>query len=164
MPIPRVAARCAAAVASRGHRKGHRSRPSRLEPLTCLEGARRRHARPAQRQGLRSQDQPRDAPKGSPGRPVSRKACQGRGADFCRLAVLMESSEGDAVAQGDVRHGARQRISTIIWAQRNNAALIGGTPANAHTATMKSFGNFGNVEVVDVRNLNPVSVLSAKKV
>lgn len=41
-----------------------------------------------------------------------------------------------------------------------NAALI-ALPV-AHKATQKSFGNFGNVEVVEVRNLNPVSVMSAK--
>ncbi len=44
--------------------------------------------------------------------------------------------------------------------KRKNAALI-ALPA-AHVPTMKSFNNFGNVEVVDVRNLNPISVLSNK--
>lgn len=43
---------------------------------------------------------------------------------------------------------------------KKNAALI--ALPSAHTATMKSFSNFGNVEAIDVRNLNPVSVLSAK--
>jgi len=41
-----------------------------------------------------------------------------------------------------------------------HVALVALT--SAHKPTMKSFGNFGNVEVVDVRNLNPVSVMSAK--
>jgi len=44
--------------------------------------------------------------------------------------------------------------------KQKNAALV-ALPA-AHKPTMKSFGNFGNVEVVDVRNLNPISVMSAK--
>lgn len=43
---------------------------------------------------------------------------------------------------------------------KKNAALI--ALPSVHTATMKSFQNFGNVEMVEVRNLNPVSVLSAK--
>lgn len=41
-----------------------------------------------------------------------------------------------------------------------NAALI--AIPRAHAATQKSFGNFGNLEMVEVRNLNPVSVLSSK--
>ena len=43
-----------------------------------------------------------------------------------------------------------------------NAALI-AIPA-VHVATQKSFRNFGNIEMVEVRNLNPVSVLSSKYV
>ena len=43
---------------------------------------------------------------------------------------------------------------------KKNAALI--ALPSAHTATMKSFANFSNIEAIDVRNLNPVSVLSAK--
>jgi large subunit ribosomal protein L4 len=45
-------------------------------------------------------------------------------------------------------------------AKNKNAALI--ALPTAHTPTMKSFQNFGNVTVDDVRNLNPVSVLSSK--
>jgi large subunit ribosomal protein L4 len=41
-----------------------------------------------------------------------------------------------------------------------NAALI--ALPTAHAPTQKSFGNFGHVEVVEVRNLNPVSVLGSK--
>ena len=44
--------------------------------------------------------------------------------------------------------------------KRGSAAVI--ALPSAHAATQKSFGNFGNVQAVDVRNLNPVSVLSAK--
>jgi large subunit ribosomal protein L4 len=43
---------------------------------------------------------------------------------------------------------------------KKNLALI--ALPNAHAATQKSFGNFGHVEVDEVRNLNPVSVLSHK--
>ena len=46
--------------------------------------------------------------------------------------------------------------------KRTNAALL-AIPTN-HTATMKSFRNFGNVEALEVRNLNPVIVLSKKYV
>jgi large subunit ribosomal protein L4 len=44
--------------------------------------------------------------------------------------------------------------------KKNNAALI--ALPNAHVATQKGFANIGHVEVVDVRNLNPVSILAAK--
>ena len=44
--------------------------------------------------------------------------------------------------------------------KKNNAALI--ALPNADTPTQKSFANIGHVEVVDVRNLNPVSILSSK--
>ena len=44
--------------------------------------------------------------------------------------------------------------------KRKNAALI--ALPSADMATMKSFSNFGHVVVDDVRNLNPVTVLSAK--
>lgn len=45
-------------------------------------------------------------------------------------------------------------------ASKKNAALI--ALPTAHEATLKSFRNFGNVHAIDVRNLNPVAVLSAK--
>jgi large subunit ribosomal protein L4 len=44
--------------------------------------------------------------------------------------------------------------------KKSNAALI--ALPTAHKATMKSFANFSNIEMAEVRNLNPVSVLSAK--
>lgn len=46
------------------------------------------------------------------------------------------------------------------FTKKHNAALI--ALPTAHAATQKSFANIGNVEVVETRNLNPVSVLSAK--
>ncbi|OGC88380.1 50S ribosomal protein L4 [Candidatus Adlerbacteria bacterium RIFCSPHIGHO2_02_FULL_54_18] len=44
--------------------------------------------------------------------------------------------------------------------KKKNAALI-ALPVR-HVPTMKSFQNFGNIAVEEVRNLNPLSVLSAK--
>jgi large subunit ribosomal protein L4 len=46
------------------------------------------------------------------------------------------------------------------FSKAKNAALI-ALPV-AHTGTMKSFSNFGNVSVEEVRNLNPISILSSK--
>ncbi len=43
---------------------------------------------------------------------------------------------------------------------KNNALLI--ALPTAHMPTAKSFANFGNVEVEEVRNLNPLAVLSSK--
>jgi large subunit ribosomal protein L4 len=43
---------------------------------------------------------------------------------------------------------------------KKNAAVI--ALPSSHEATLKSFKNFGNINAVDVRNLNPVTVLSAK--
>ncbi len=50
----------------------------------------------------------------------------------------------------------------FAFTKKNNAALI--ALPNAHRPTMKSFANIGNVSIDDVRNLNPVSVLSHKYV
>ena len=44
--------------------------------------------------------------------------------------------------------------------KKKNAALV-ALPAH-HAAALKSFRNFGNVEATEVRNLNPVLVLSKK--
>ncbi|OGC81222.1 50S ribosomal protein L4 [Candidatus Adlerbacteria bacterium RIFCSPLOWO2_01_FULL_51_16] len=52
------------------------------------------------------------------------------------------------------------KVFGALSAKKKNVALI--TLPRAHAATQKSFGNFGNVEVCEVRNLNPVSILGAK--
>ncbi len=44
---------------------------------------------------------------------------------------------------------------------KKNAVLI--ALSAKHTATLKSFGNFGNVTVEELRNLNPVSVMSKRR-
>lgn len=46
------------------------------------------------------------------------------------------------------------------FTKRKNAALIALPGRNV--ATMKSFRNFGNIDIEEVRNLNPLSVLSKK--
>jgi large subunit ribosomal protein L4 len=46
------------------------------------------------------------------------------------------------------------------FSKKKNAALI--SLPSRHTATIKSFQNFGNVAVEETRNLNPLSILSAK--
>ncbi len=48
----------------------------------------------------------------------------------------------------------------IDMSKKKNVALI-ALPI-AHAPTQKSFHNFGNIEMTEVRNLNPVSVLSTK--
>lgn len=60
---------------------------------------------------------------------------------------------------------AREIIANLTKAGFNlgknkNAALI--ALPSAHAPTLKSFRNFSNVEAMDVRNLNPVAVLSKK--
>ena len=49
---------------------------------------------------------------------------------------------------------------TALSAKKKNVALI--ALPRTHRPTAKSFSNFGNVEMTEVRNLNPVSVLSSK--
>ncbi len=46
--------------------------------------------------------------------------------------------------------------------KRANAALV--VIPDAHRPTLKSFANFGNIESIDARNLNPVQILSKKYV
>lgn len=46
--------------------------------------------------------------------------------------------------------------------KRKNAALI--ALPTGHKPTMKSFRNFGNIAIEEVRNLNPLSVLTSKYV
>ena len=46
------------------------------------------------------------------------------------------------------------------FSKKKNAALL--ALPSAHMPTMKSFHNFGNINVDEVRNLNPLSVLGSK--
>jgi large subunit ribosomal protein L4 len=76
--------------------------------------------------------------------------------------IFMDSLEmaSPKTAEGKAVIMALAKTFPRIGNKKVNAALI--AIPTAHTATQKSFSNFGNVEMVEVRNLNPVSVLSAK--
>lgn len=52
-------------------------------------------------------------------------------------------------------------LSALKIERKKNAALI--ALPGAHAPTMRSFSNFGNIAVEEVRNLNPVSVFSKKQ-
>ena len=56
---------------------------------------------------------------------------------------------------------AKAMLSALKMTRRKNAALIAIPTIDA--ATKKSFRNFGNVAVEELRNLNPVSVLSKRQ-
>ena len=56
---------------------------------------------------------------------------------------------------------ARAFLAAFNIEHKKNAALI-ALPA-AHIPTERSFSNFGNVAVDEIRNLNPVSVFSKKR-
>jgi large subunit ribosomal protein L4 len=74
--------------------------------------------------------------------------------------VFVDSLEMNAPKAKEAR-GVLSALSPQLGGLRKkNAALI--ALPTAHAATQKSFRNFPNVEVVETRNLNPVSVLSAK--
>lgn len=70
----------------------------------------------------------------------------------------LEMQAPKAAAGKAVMAGLAKHFSGIM--KRNNAALIALPSRNV--PTMKSFSNFGNISVEEVRNLNPLSVLSAK--
>lgn len=56
---------------------------------------------------------------------------------------------------------AKAVLSALKINKKKNAALV--VLPERHLPTFKSFKNFGNVEVADVRTLNPVSVLGKKQ-
>ncbi len=70
----------------------------------------------------------------------------------------LEMQEPKTKTAKGIMSGLASTFSGIT--KKKNAALI--ALPTAHKPTMKSFGNFGNVEVTEVRNLNPVSILEAK--
>lgn len=75
--------------------------------------------------------------------------------------VFIDSIEMQApkAAQGKAVMAALSKNFSGIM-KRKNAALI-ALPVR-HIPTIKSFSNFGNIAVEEARNLNPLSVLSAK--
>ena len=76
--------------------------------------------------------------------------------------ILFVDSIMTETPKAKVAHGMLAGFSKmgIDMSKKKNVALI--ALPSAHAATQKSFGNFGNVTVTEVRNLNPVSVLSSK--
>lgn len=64
-----------------------------------------------------------------------------------------KASAGKAVLAGLGKHFSG-------FSKRKNAALIALSARNV--PTIKSFRNFGNIAVEEVRNLNPLSILAAK--
>ena len=64
-----------------------------------------------------------------------------------------KASAGKAFITGMSKH-------FVGFNKKKNGALI--ALPNRHVPTLKSFRNFGNVSIEDVRNLNPLSVLQSK--
>lgn len=56
---------------------------------------------------------------------------------------------------------AKAALSALNINKKKNAALL--VIPERHLPTLKSFANFGNVEVEELRNLNPVSLLAKKQ-
>lgn len=70
----------------------------------------------------------------------------------------LEMAEPKTKAAKAVMNALSEQFSGL--SKSKNAALV-ALPV-AHKPTIKSFGNFSNIVVTEVRNLNPVSVMSAK--
>lgn len=56
---------------------------------------------------------------------------------------------------------ARAILTALNITKKKNATLL--TLPERHLPTVKSFSNFGNIEVMELRNLSPVAVLSKKQ-
>ena len=74
--------------------------------------------------------------------------------------ILMDSLMLNAPKTKEAKNILTALLKVGMNAKAVNNALI--AIPNAHAATQKSFANFKHVEVIDVRNLNPVAVLSNK--
>ena len=76
--------------------------------------------------------------------------------------ILFVDSIMTETPKAKVAHGMLAGFAKmgIDMSKKKNVALI--ALPSAHAPTQKSFGNFGNVTMTEVRNLNPVSVLSSK--
>ncbi len=75
--------------------------------------------------------------------------------------IFVDSLEMKAPKTKEAK-GILTALSTHLggFTKKQNVALI--ALPTAHTPTQKSFANIGNVTTTEVRNLNPVSVLSSK--
>lgn len=74
------------------------------------------------------------------------------------LVDAIEMQEPKAAAAKVLLSGLAKAMPSL--AKKKNAALI-ALPTK-HAPTQKSFGNFSNITVEEVRNLNPLNVLSSK--
>jgi len=74
--------------------------------------------------------------------------------------IFVDSLEMGAPKTSEAK-GVLSAFSKAGFATKKKNAFHIALPS-AHKPTMKSFSNFGNVMIDDVRNLNPLSVLSAK--
>ncbi|MHB8660470.1 MAG: 50S ribosomal protein L4 [Minisyncoccota bacterium] len=88
---------------------------------------------------------------------LSRKAKDGE-------LILVDSFAFDvpktAIAKGALEKIAKGAAVAELATKKNNAVLLAFAARNANAA--KSFNNFGNVMTEEVRNLNPVDLLSYK--
>lgn len=79
--------------------------------------------------------------------------------------VIFVESLGIAAPKASLAKAALMGLAKVkgfesLATKRNNAALI-ATPT-LDVPVRKSFGNFGNIEVIDAANLNPVALLTSK--
>ncbi|MDZ4226347.1 MAG: 50S ribosomal protein L4 [Patescibacteria group bacterium] len=87
------------------------------------------------------------------------------------VALSRKFKDGEVIFVDKLEMGAPKAKQAKAVLQALGAQFAGLTKAkNAalvalpvmHKPTAKSFGNFGNVEVAEVRNLNPVSIMGVK--
>ena len=79
---------------------------------------------------------------------------------FVESLTMDEPKANDAL--GVIKALAKGTGSETLATKRKNAALVVLTDRNL--ATEKSFRNFGNVEVVQAKDINPVDLLTYKYV
>ena len=88
---------------------------------------------------------------------LSRKAKDG---ELILVDKLSFAEPKTATAKDALSKVAAAASATALLSKRKNAALL--ALASYDTNTIKSFGNFGNVSTEEVRNLNPLDVMTAK--
>ncbi len=88
---------------------------------------------------------------------LSRKAKDG---ELILVDKLSFAEPKTATAKAALSKVAAAASATSLLSKRKNAALL--ALASYDTNTIKSFGNVGNVATEEVRNLNPLDVMTAK--
>ena len=88
---------------------------------------------------------------------LSRKAKDG---ELILVDKLSFAEPKTATAKEALSKVAAAASATALLSKRKNAALL--ALASYDMNTIKSFGNFGNVATEEVRNLNPLDVMTAK--